>query len=184
MQSATPQELARAIIDSVEAGARIINLSAALLQPSLKQEVELQEALSYAARRGVITVVAAGNQGAVGSSAITRHSWTIPVAACNNQGRPLGGSNLGSSIGRRGLSAPGESITSLGTNGEPQILGGTSAAAPFVTGAIALIWSEFPQARADQIKRAVTQFGMRNRKTIAPPLLDAWAAYQAIQAGL
>ena len=183
MPSATPEELAQAIIDCVEAGARIINLSAALAQPSLKHEVKLEEALNYAARRGAILVAAAGNQRTVGSSVITRHSWTIPVAACNNQGRPLTESTLGGSIGRRGLSAPGESITSLGTNGEPQILGGTSAAAPFVTGAIALIWSEFPRARADHIKLAVTQFGIRNpRKTIAPPLLNAWAAYEAIQA--
>jgi subtilisin family serine protease len=184
MPSATPTELAEAIIDNVKTGARIINLSAAVVQPSLKQEVELEGALNYAAQRGVITVASAGNQQKVGSSAITRHSLVIPVAACNNLGRPLVESNLAGSIGRRGLSAPGESITSLGTNGKPQISGGTSAAAPFVTGAIALLWSEFPRARADQIKLAVTQAGMRSRKTIIPPLLDAWAAYQAIQAGL
>ena len=39
----------------------------------------------------------------------------IPVAACDLQGRPLNESNLGSSIGRRGLMAPGVAITSLGT---------------------------------------------------------------------
>ena len=178
MPSATPEELAEAIIESVEAGARVINLSSALVQPSLKGESKLEEALNHAAQRGVITVAAAGNQGTVGSSAITRHPWVIPVAACDIQARPLSESNLGSSIGRRGLSAPGENITSLGTNGKPQTFGGTSAAAPFVTGAIALLWSEFPAASAAQIKLAVTQAGTRRRGTIAPPLLDAWSAYQ------
>src|SRR5262249_25532750 len=103
-----------------------------------------------------------------------------PVAACNARGRPLGESNLASSIGRRGLSAPGEGVISLGTNGKPQTFGGTSTAAPFVTGAIALLWSEFPGATAAQIKLAVTQYGRRRRNTIVPPLLDAWAAYRSL----
>jgi len=60
--SAKPQELATAIIKCVEAGARVINLSLALAQPSTKGERELEEALDHAARRGVIAVAAAGNQ--------------------------------------------------------------------------------------------------------------------------
>ena len=84
MPSATPEELAEAIIDSVDAGARVINLSSALVRPSPKGESKLEEALNHAAQRGVITVAAAGNQGTVGSSAITRHPWVIPVAACDH----------------------------------------------------------------------------------------------------
>jgi subtilisin family serine protease len=181
MPSATPEDLAEAIVDSVEADAKVINLSAALVQPSLKGENKLEQALDYAAERGAITVAAAGNQGTVGSSAITRHPWVIPVAACNLQGRPLGESNLGSSIGRRGLSAPGEQITSLGTDGKPQTFGGTSAAAPFVTGAIALLWSEFPSASASRIRLALRQPAGGSRRAVVPPLLDAWAAYQALR---
>jgi len=180
MPSATPEELAEAIIDSVDRGARIVNLSAALIRPSLKGESKLEEALNHAAHRGVITVAAAGNQGMVGSSAITRHPWVIPVAACDTQGKPLNESNLGRSIGRRGLSAPGVSVTSLGTNGKPQTFGGTSVAAPFVTGTIALLWSEFPGATATQVKLAVTQAGTPRHGTIAPPVLDASAAYQTM----
>jgi subtilisin family serine protease len=180
MPSATPEELAEAIIDSVNAGARVINLSSALVEPSQQGESKLEQAFNYAAQRGVITVAAAGNQGMVGSSAITRHPWVIPVAACDAQGRPLNESNLGSSIGRHGLSAPGENVASLGTNGKPQTFGGTSAAAPFITGAIALLWSEFSGATAAQIKLAVTQAGALRRPTIAPPVLDAWGAYEAM----
>jgi subtilisin family serine protease len=182
MPSATPEELAEAIIDSVNSGARVINPSSALLQGSPKGERELEEALNHAAHRAVITVAAAGNQGMVGGCAITSHVWVIPVAACDMQRRPLSESNLSRSIGRRGLSAPGENITSLGTNGKLQTFGGTSAAAPFVAGAIALLWSEFRGATAAQIKLAVTQAGIRRRGAIAPPLLDAWAAYQVLAA--
>jgi subtilisin family serine protease len=179
MPSATPEELATAITNVIGAGANVVNLSAALTHPS-RGEHQLEQALDYAAQRGVLVVAAAGNQGTVGSSSITRHPWVIPVIACDLQGRPTAESNLGSSIGRWGLAAPGQDIVSLGGGSQPQTSSGTSAAAPFVTGAIALLWSEFPTATAAQIKVAVTQAGKSPRRTIAPPLLDAWAAYEAM----
>ena len=64
MPSATPLELAAAIIDCINAGARVINLSLALAQPSSRGEQALEEALDQAVRRGVIVVAAAGNKGA------------------------------------------------------------------------------------------------------------------------
>jgi subtilisin family serine protease len=63
-------------------------------------------------------------------------------------------SNLGHSIGMRGLGAPGDAVTSLSTAGPPLTLGGTSVAAPFVTGAIALLWSKFSAATAAEIRHA------------------------------
>lgn len=180
MPGATPSQLAAAIIESIAAGARVINLSLGLAQPSTKGEQALEEALDEAVRRGVIVVAAAGNQGTLGSSAITRHPWVIPVVACDLRGRPMSESNLGSSIGRRGLSAPGDSITSLSSEGQPLTLGGTSVAVPFVTGAIALLWSEFPSATAAQIKLAITQASMPQRASVVPPLLDAASAYQIL----
>jgi subtilisin family serine protease len=180
MPSATPQELASAIVETIDAGAQILNVSAALVQPSARGEGELQSALDYAAQRAVIVVAAAGNQGVVGSSVITRHPWVIPVAGCDLQGRPLSQSNLSSSIGRRGLLAPGEGITSLGSEGEPMSFGGTSAAAPFVTGAFALLWSEFPDAAAAELLLAVRGTRRLSQVGIVPPLLDAWSAHQVI----
>jgi len=180
MPSATPKELAAAIIECIDAGARVINLSLALAQPSTKEEQSLEEALNQAVRRGVIVAAAAGNQGTLGSSAITRHPWVIPVVSCDLRGRPMNESNLGSSIGRRGLSAPGDAITSLGAEGQSLTFGGTSVAVPFVTGAIALLWSEFPSATAAQIKLAVTQASAPRRASVVPPLLDAAAAYQIL----
>jgi subtilisin family serine protease len=180
MPSATPLELAAAIIACIDAGARVINLSLGLAQPSSKGEQELEEALNQAIKRGVIVVAAAGNQRTLGCSTITRHPWVIPVVACDLRGRPMNESNLGSSISRRGLSAPGDSIISLGSEGQSLTLGGTSVAVPFVTGAIALLWSEFPSATAAQIKLAITQATTLRRASIVPPLLDAAAAYQIL----
>jgi len=177
---AKPRELVAAILDCIDARARVINLSVALAQPSTKEEHELDEALSQAARCGVIVVAAAGNQGTLGSSAITRHPWVLPVAACDLGGRPLNESNLGSSIGRRGLTAPGDGITSLGSAGDTWTLGGTSVSAPFVTGAIALLWSEFLGAAAAQIKLAITQIHAVRRISVVPPLLDAALAHQTL----
>jgi subtilisin family serine protease len=140
----------------------------------------LEEALNQAVRRSVIVVAAAGNQGTLGSSAITRHPWVIPVVACDPRGRPTNESNLGSSIGRRGLTAPGDAIISLSAEGQPLTLGGTSVAVPFVTGTIALLWSEFPAATAAQIKLAISQAYAPRRASVVPPLLDAATAYQSL----
>jgi subtilisin family serine protease len=179
--SATAAELAQAILDCIDAGARILNVSAALAQPSLKSERTLEEALDHAARRGVIVIAAAGNQGTLGSTAITRHPWVISVVAYDLQGRPMNYSNMGNSIGRRGLGAPGDGVTSLGAEGKLLTLGGTSAAAPFVTGAVALLWSEFPAATAAEVKFAATQGHAPRGTAVVPPLLDAWAAYQVMR---
>jgi subtilisin family serine protease len=178
--SATPVELAAAIMQCIQAGARIINLSLALATPSTRGGQALEEALNQAVSRGVIIVAAAGNQGTLGSSAITRHPWVIPVVACDLDGRPMSESNLATSIGRRGLSAPGEGIFSLGSGGQSYRFTGTSVAVPFVTGTIALLWSEFPAASPSQIKLAVTQAATQRRASLAPPVLDAGAAYRTL----
>jgi subtilisin family serine protease len=170
--------LAEAIIDCVAAGARVLNLSAVVSQTSFKGEQELQRSLDYAASRGVISVAAAGDQGMLGSTVITRHPGVIPVVACDDQGRPTAGSNLGPSIGRRGVMAPGRAVTSLGPNGEYQTFGGSSAAAPFVTGAMALLWSEFPSAHSTMVRSAVTKAIPGSRPSITPRLLNAGAALQ------
>ena len=76
--------------------------------------------------------------------------------------------------------APGDGISSLGAEGKPLTLGGTSVAAPFVTGAVALLWSEVPGAKAAEVRLAIAQSYSTRRATVVPPLLDAWLAYQMI----
>jgi subtilisin family serine protease len=179
--SAAPDELATAIIDSVEAGADVINISAAIARPWLNGEQRLREALDHAARREVLVVAAAGNHGTVGGSMLASHPWVVPVGACDRWGRPTGQSNLGRSIARRGLAAPGEDVESLSTGAGTLTLGGTSAAAAFVTGAIALLLSAFIQAGAPEVKFALTRASTAGRLTMTPPLLDARAAYRWLE---
>ncbi|MBF8277178.1 MAG: family serine peptidase [Candidatus Brocadiaceae bacterium] len=178
--NATPEDLAEAIIECVDAGARVLNLSVAFVNPTAKGNVELKKSLDYAAHRGVIVVAAAGNQGTLCSSVITSHPWVIPVVACNLSGMPISLSNLGNSIGRRGLSAPGEGVSGIGMGNKPITPRGTSVATPFVTGTVALLWSMAPNATAIEIKLALTDFNLKRRTMIVPPLLDAWKSYQLL----
>ncbi len=177
--STNPDELAAAVFDCISAGARIINLSLALVRPSKGTDRALKSALDYAMLRGIILVAATGNQKTVGSTVITRHPWVIPIAACNREGLPSAYSNVGFSIGSRGLRAPGDGVISASADGPSFSSSGTSVAAPFVTGTIALLWSLFPAATAQELTLAVTQATVR-RVSVVPPLLDAWRAYQTL----
>jgi subtilisin family serine protease len=178
--SAAPLELAAALYDVIEADARIVNLSVGLAENSSRSEPVLDRALEYATRRGVIVLAAAGNEGTLGSSAITRHPWVVPVVACDGQGRALAQSNLGASIGRNGVMAPGQDIVSLAASGGYGGFSGSSAAVPFVTGTVALLWSMFTTASAGQLRFALTA-GSGPRRSVTPPVLNAWAAYQALE---
>jgi len=182
LPSATPQVLAEAIVDCVDAGAWVLNLSAALAGGSFGTDRDLQEALDYTVRRGILVIAAAGNQGAVAGSAITRHPWVISVVAYAQSGRPLAQSNVCRSSGIRGIGGPGNGVVSLAPEGGPAVSAGTSIAAPFVTGTAALLWSLFPAAAASEIKNALLSSRARRRRTVIPPLLDAWAAYEVLSA--
>lgn len=177
MPSATPRELAGAIIKCIDAGARLLNLSVGLT-PTTKGQNELKDSLDYAAKRGVLVIAAAGNDGTLGSSVITRHPWVIPVVGCDIYGNPVDQSNLGISIGR-GLRAPGWNVTSLAAGGSVTSLGGTSVATPFVTGTAALLWSMFPTCSATRLKMSLRP-DSKTRREIVPPLIDAWTAYEML----
>jgi subtilisin family serine protease len=184
LPSTTPKELSNAIIATVNAGAKIINISAGLSTSSLVAYKVLEEAYDYAMRNGVIVVAAAGNQGNIGSYlSILSHQWVIPVAACDEHGRLDPMSNLGPSIGSRGLMAPGTNITSISPNGGYTQMSGTSFAAPFVTGAIALLWSIFTKATAERIIYSVIRAAsnQRRRTSIIPPLMNAEEAFKLLR---
>jgi subtilisin family serine protease len=182
LPSATPDELADTIIDAVNYGASVLNLSVGVAKPSATGQRQLGQALDYAAARNVVTVVAAGNQGMIGGAPLTSHPWVIPVVACDHLGVFVPSSNLSASIGKRGLSAPGTNVPVIGANGSISSISGTSAAAPFVAGAAALLRSAFPLATAGSVKFALTQRIPGEPLRLVPRLLNALNAYQILAA--
>jgi subtilisin family serine protease len=179
--TSTPNELSDAIIETVDSGAKIINLSLGLSGTSLIVYHELEQAYIYARQKGVIIVAAAGNQGNIGYAALHNNKWVIPVAACDENGRLSAMSNFGASIGIRGLMAPGVDIDSTSPGGKYTKLSGTSFAAPFVTGTIALLWSVFCKATAAQIIQSVVRRPLNHSRTIIPSLLDGEGAWKFLK---
>jgi subtilisin family serine protease len=181
--STTPEELSDAIIEIVDARARIINLSLGLSTSSLITYPKLQESYDYARQHGAIIVAASGNQGNIGSISLLHNRWIIPVAASDYHGQLDSMSNFGPSIGSRGLMAPGINITSTSSGGGYITMSGTSFAAPFVTGAIALLWSVFPNASAADLVRCIRVGSSdgRRRRSITPPLLNVEAVYRILK---
>ena len=125
-------------------------------------------------------IAAAGNEEAVAGSAIIRHRWVIPVVAYGRSGQLLPQSSLGRSIGIGDLGGPGEGVVSLAAEGATGT--GTGIVAPFVTGAAALLWSMVLEAGAAEVKEC-SAFAAGGRRTVIPPLLDAWTAYEVLSEG-
>lgn len=180
LPSATPRELAEAITESVHAGARIVNVSGAIPSSMIISERDLNDVLDEMSRRGVLVIAAAGNDASIGRTTITGHPSVLTIVPFKRNGLPVAYTNLGHSIARYGLGAPGADVTSINSGGGYATLTGSSFAAPFVTGAAALLWSLVPTATAAQIKVALRQCGGPRRKSILPPLLNAQAAYEVL----
>ncbi|MFB8027720.1 MULTISPECIES: S8 family serine peptidase [unclassified Streptomyces] len=178
--TAGADDLACAIVEATDAGTHILNMSLALSAHSHHHHQALRDALDHAFRHGVIIVAAAGNEATIGSTVITRHPAVVPVIAYDLKGNPARLSNLGHSIGRHGVGATGEGMVSVGPEGM-RTFGGTSAATAVVTGALALMWSEFPEAGPADVVSAVIRPASRQVSVVAP-LLKAWGAYETLRA--
>lgn len=180
--SATADELSKAIVETVDAGARIINLSLGLSASSLITYDTLQQTYDYLLHKNVIIVVAAGNQGCIGNVSLIDHKWIIPVAACNEMGKLDPISNFGPSIGNRGVMAPGTNIRSTCPGGQYTRMSGTSFAAVFVTATFALLWSVFPMASAAELIYCLRTGSSDGRhRSITPSLLNVERVYHLLK---
>jgi subtilisin family serine protease len=160
------KDVALAIHYAVDNGAKIINMSFGKSFSPEKSWVD--EAVQYAASKGVLLVHAAGNDGDNLDSA---HNYPSPVILANNKratnwitvgasGDPkLGG--LVASFSNWGkqevdVFAPGVRIYSTVPGGNTYAaLDGTSMASPVVAGVAALIKSYYPNLTPEQIKYAI-----------------------------
>jgi len=131
--------LAKGIIEAVDRGARVINISAGTRGDS---EI-LRAAVAYALARNVMLIAAAGNDGLPGVTYPAGYDGVVAVGGVDAAGRHLYFSNTGSAVD---LSAPGVGIAvpSAGTDGGLATFSGTSASTPFVSAAAALLLAESP----------------------------------------
>ena len=184
-------DVAFAIKFAVDARVKIINLSLG----SDSESSQITSAVSYAVEHNVLVVAAAGNDGPTKPP-----SWpaaddnTIAVTSVDED-------HSVSQFSRRGdyidLSAPGRNIMSTKTSdftckGVATTAGygcdsGTSFAAPFVSGAAALIFSARPNLTAAQVRELLlstaTDLGSPGRDTtFGVGLLNIPAAFAAMNA--
>ena len=147
--------LVRGLRYAVQQGAKVINMS--LGGPGGSRSV-LSE-LRRASQAGVIVVAAAGNES---RSNDARPSYPanydvatlISVGATRRDGRFARLSNYGRSVD---IAAPGERVVALDRRGGARYINGTSFSAPFVSGALALIWSDDPRRSASTVLRALLE---------------------------
>jgi len=139
---------AEAIVYGADNGASISSNSWAYSVPLVYDSAVLL-AINYATENDVLVVFAAGNNGDSGRYYPAYYSYTVAVAATDNNGTKASYSNYGSHID---ISAPGNNIYSTGLNGSYLSSSGTSFAAPVVSGALALARSYAPERSVAELK--------------------------------
>lgn len=142
----TSYQIADAITDAVDEGAKVINLS--LAGPGSMPRV-VSEALDYAEGRGVLVVAAAGNNASL-SHWPARHSSVLSVSSTDESGR----SSLFNGSGAD-LRAPGQEVCTTLVGGGYGLQTGTSYAAPYVAGVAASLLYLCPRATPEALRRAL-----------------------------
>ncbi|MEC9488864.1 MAG: S8 family serine peptidase [Halanaerobium sp.] len=113
-----------------------------------------QDAIEYALAHDVVVVAAMGNDSRSIYSYPAAFQGVIAVGATNYRDEKASFSTTGSWIS---ISAPGEDILSTVPYDGYERWDGTSMATPFVTGAAALVLSEFPELTPAEVKNQLEQ---------------------------
>ncbi|MCB9040270.1 MAG: S8 family serine peptidase [Lewinellaceae bacterium] len=150
--------LVSAIVDAVEAGANIINMSFSYYDLTDSEELDpLQLAIEYAAQKGVLVVAAAGNNyqnndapGAVPVPASLPNENIISVASNRYDETPSAFSNYGANA--VDVSILGEDIPGPGLNGAQAYTSGTSLSAAIVSALSAILGTRQDQFNGCEIK--------------------------------
>ena len=125
-------DIASAIIYAVNNGVKVINMSFG----DSKFSNLLKDVIDYAAGSGVVLVGSSGNSSSDLPHYPSSFSDVISVGATDSSDFAASFSNSGSTLD---LVAPGVNITTTSKDGEYRSFSGTSAAAPFVTGAVGIL---------------------------------------------
>jgi len=146
--SGTTFSVAQGIIEAVDAGANIINMS---LSTSGESRI-LRDAIEYAEEAGVLLVAAAGNseQGAIPYPA--KYENVIAVTAIDAQNLAAPFSNTAEEID---IAAPGVGLLSTSGDDGFSLWNGTSFSAPLVSGAAAAFLSQNPELEPSELRQAI-----------------------------
>ena len=168
------KDVANAIRYAVENGARIINMSfGKFFSPQRKW---ISDAMKLAEKKGVLLVHAAGNNSvSIDEETVypTKHltkrsvlSNFITVGSTDMEGIPV----ISSNYGRENVDvfAPGFDIYSTILDGNYKKMGGTSMAAPVVSGVAALVWNYFPELSVKQLKQVLLESVTPRGKVLKP----------------
>jgi thermitase len=134
--------LAEGIVWAVNNGARVINISLEIKEPS----PQLEEAIDYAWNRGTIIIAAAGNDGCQSPAYPAYYENCVAVAATNQDDNLAILSNYGDWVD---VAAPGYDIYSTLPNNSYGYKTGTSFAAACVSGMAALLFNVVTDTNGD-----------------------------------
>jgi Subtilase family len=166
---------------AVAQGARVINMSfTGPPDPAVARN------LAAAYDTGVVLVAAAGNKGPTSAPLFPGSDpHVIAVTAIDNNDAVPAFANRGPHIG---LAAPGVDLLLLAPNGSLYVASGTSFAAPYVTGIIALMIQQRPELGAEAIRKALLATGrqlepgnMSGQHGVS--LVDAYQALLSLRPG-
>ena len=132
--------LAEAIVAATDSGADIINISLG----SNGDSGLVRRAVEYAISEGALIVAATGNEGIGSISFPAAIDGVVAVGANDAVGQHVDFANSGTNLENGGMSAPGFGVLAAWPEGEVVSFSGTSASAPFVSGAVAAVMSENP----------------------------------------
>lgn len=129
---------------AVENGSKVLSLS----WGSETRSGFMENAVNYAASKGLVVVAAAGNSPTGKPVYPAAYQSVISVAALAPDGSPWEKSNYGSFVD---LSAPGFASLPVGYKGDPGNYAGTSIATAYVAGKIASILRKKPEMSLGQV---------------------------------
>ena len=154
----TQKDIIKGIIEAVDQGADVINLSLGARSYQNKEKA-YKKAIDYAVRKKVIVVAAAGNSSGNARDFVPANlDHVITVAAVNYDLRLASFSNHVRDVSF-GLSAPGESILSTFTGNTYKTLSGTSMAAPFISGFAGVLKALDPDLDHEDVYRIIHETG-------------------------
>jgi hypothetical protein len=160
--SCSQVDLARAILQAVQQGVRLINVSSGQFSPSGAAHPLLAGAVAECARQGILIVAAVGNEGCECLHVPAALEAVLAVGAMDGRGEPLASSNWGGPYQRQGILAPGQDLPGAQPGGGVVRQSGTSFATALVTGVAALLLSLQRRRGQEPDTRAVREALLRS----------------------